>query len=135
MEHYNWRITGKCVNQGVWCTITAYTITYSKYFLYKWSTRLQSMHNHMVGRTASVVSPLYSILLGVNNPFNTLYWPEEGIDLFFKIFLFLLRYPGFGGEIGIFSPMVFLHLQQTVGSRFYTRRDHSTGFSRYTQIY
>ena len=47
----------------VWCTITAYTITYSEYFLYKWSTRLQSMHYHMVGRAASVVSPSYSILL------------------------------------------------------------------------
>ena len=28
------------------------------------TTRLQSMHNHMVGRTASVVSPFYFILLG-----------------------------------------------------------------------
>ena len=45
------------------CTIIAYTITYSEYFLYKWSTRLQSMHNHMVGRSASVVSPFYFILL------------------------------------------------------------------------
>ena len=44
-------------------TITAYTITYSEYFLYKWSTRLQSIYNNMVGRVASVVSPLNSILL------------------------------------------------------------------------
>ena len=39
--------------------------------------RLQSMNNHMVGRAASVVSPFYSILLGLNkldpytlSPFN-----------------------------------------------------------------
>ena len=37
-----------------WCIITAYTITYSEYFLYKWSARLQSMFYHIVGRTASV---------------------------------------------------------------------------------
>ena len=41
---------------------TAYTITYSEYFSYKWSTRLQSMYNHMVGRTASVISHFYSLL-------------------------------------------------------------------------
>ena len=46
----------------VWCTITAYTITYSEYFMYKWSTRLQSTHNHMVGRTASVIYPFHSLL-------------------------------------------------------------------------
>ena len=40
----------------VWCTITAYTITYSKYFLFKCTTRLQSMYNQIVGRTTSVVS-------------------------------------------------------------------------------
>ena len=39
-----------------------YNITYSEYFLYKWSTRLQSMYNHMVGRAASVISPFYSLL-------------------------------------------------------------------------
>ena len=39
--------------------------------------RLESMNNHMVGRAASVVSPFYSILLGLNrldpytlSPFN-----------------------------------------------------------------
>ena len=42
----------------VWCTITVYTINYSEYFQYKWSTRLQSINNHMVGRAASVVSSL-----------------------------------------------------------------------------
>jgi len=36
--------------------------TSEKYFLYKWSTRLQSMYNHMVGRTVSVISPFYSLL-------------------------------------------------------------------------
>ena len=46
----------------VWCTFTAYTITYSEHFIYKWSTCLQSMYNHMVGRTASVISPFYSLL-------------------------------------------------------------------------
>jgi len=53
---------------SVWCTITAYTITYSEYFLYKWSTRLQSMHNLMVGcrlQAASVVTPFYFILLEI----------------------------------------------------------------------
>ena len=30
--------------------------TSDKYFLYKWSTRLQRMYNHMVRRTASVIS-------------------------------------------------------------------------------
>jgi len=35
----------------------------SEYFLYKWSTRLQNMYNHMVGRAASFVSPFYSTLL------------------------------------------------------------------------
>ena len=40
----------------------AYTITYSEYFIYNWSTRLQSMYNHIVGRTASVISPFYSLL-------------------------------------------------------------------------
>ena len=44
-------------------TITTNIITYSAYFLYKWSTRLQSTNNHMVGRAASVVSPFYSILI------------------------------------------------------------------------
>ena len=40
--------------------------------------RLQSMNNHMVGRAASVISPFYSILFGLNrldpytlSPFNT----------------------------------------------------------------
>ena len=33
-------------------------------FLIQMEYRLQSMHNHMVGRAASVVSPFYSILLG-----------------------------------------------------------------------
>ena len=37
--------------------------TSDKYFLYKWSTRLQSMHIHMVGRSASDVFPFYFILL------------------------------------------------------------------------
>ena len=41
-----------------------YTKTYSEYFLYKWRTRLQSMYNHMVWRTASVISPFYSLLPG-----------------------------------------------------------------------
>ena len=52
--------------------------TSDKYFLYKWSTRLQSMYNHlqeiyiyifvdhMVGRTASVISPFYSLLPDTN---------------------------------------------------------------------
>ena len=31
---------------------------------YKWSTRLQSMYNYMVGRTVSVISPFYSLLPG-----------------------------------------------------------------------
>ena len=39
--------------------------TSDTYFLYKWSTRLQSMYNHMVGRTASVISPFYSLLPGL----------------------------------------------------------------------
>ena len=30
--------------------------------------RLQSMYNHMVGRTASVVSPFYSLLPDTNPP-------------------------------------------------------------------
>ena len=38
--------------------------TSDKYFLFKWSTRLQSMYNHMVGRTASVIFPFYSLLPG-----------------------------------------------------------------------
>ena len=33
-------------------------------FLIQMEYRLQSMYNHMIGRAASVVSPLYSILLG-----------------------------------------------------------------------
>ena len=37
--------------------------SYSEYFLYKWSTRLQSMRNHMVGQAATVVSPFFSLLL------------------------------------------------------------------------
>ena len=39
--------------------------TSDKYFLFKWSTGLQSMYNHIVGRATSVLSPLYSILLGL----------------------------------------------------------------------
>ena len=35
-----------------------------KYFLFK-SNRLQSKHNHMVRRTASVISPFYSLLPGL----------------------------------------------------------------------
>ena len=38
--------------------------TSDKYLLYKWSTRLQSMYNHIVGQTASVISPFYSLLPG-----------------------------------------------------------------------
>ena len=34
--------------------------TSDKYFIYKWSTRLQNM----VGRTASVITPLYFLLPG-----------------------------------------------------------------------
>ena len=37
-------------------------------FLLQMEYRLQSMYNHMVGRTASVVSPFYSILPGENRP-------------------------------------------------------------------
>jgi len=33
---------------------------------YKMEYRLQSMYNHMVGRTASVISPFYSLLPGLN---------------------------------------------------------------------
>jgi len=37
--------------------------TLDKYFLFKCTrTRLQSMYNHMVGRTASVISPSYFLL-------------------------------------------------------------------------
>ena len=35
-------------------------------FLYKWSTRLETTHNHMVGRAASVISPFYSLLPDFN---------------------------------------------------------------------
>ena len=38
--------------------------TSDKYFLLKWSTRLQSVYSHMVGRTASVISLFYSWLPG-----------------------------------------------------------------------
>ena len=38
--------------------------TSDKYFLFKWSTRLQSMYNHMIGPTASVISLFYSLLPG-----------------------------------------------------------------------
>ena len=47
-----------------------YKITYSEYFLYKAvykEYRLQSMYNQMVGLAASVVSPFYSILLGLSS--------------------------------------------------------------------
>ena len=40
--------------------------TSDKYFIFKWSTRLQSMYNHMIGRTASVISPFYSLLPGLD---------------------------------------------------------------------
>ena len=40
-----------------YCIRSKYTS--DKYFIYKWSTRLQSMYNHMVGRTASVISLLF----------------------------------------------------------------------------
>ena len=55
-----------------------YTITFSKYmkalfvlqtvynisiFLIQMKYRLQTMYNHMVGRSGSILSPLYSILL------------------------------------------------------------------------
>ena len=49
---------GTSFEKDVWCTITVHTITFSEYFLCKWSTRLQCMYNHMVGRAASVVSSL-----------------------------------------------------------------------------
>ena len=51
------------------------TITYSKYFLYKLSTRLQSMYNHMVGPAASVVSSFYFIHLDGGSLENTLTVP------------------------------------------------------------
>jgi hypothetical protein len=35
-------------------------------FLYKWSTRLETTHNHMGGRAASVISPFYSLLPDFN---------------------------------------------------------------------
>ena len=37
--------------------------TSDKYFLFKWSTRLQSMYNHMVGGLRQLYLPFYSILL------------------------------------------------------------------------
>ena len=40
------------------------------FFLYKWSTRLQSMYNHMVGRAVSVVSPFYFLVLGIDKQDN-----------------------------------------------------------------
>ena len=46
------------------------------------SARLQSMHNHTVGRVASVVSPFYSILLDLNAYFLQL---SDG-SLRFKLF-------------------------------------------------
>ena len=69
----------------VWCTITAYTITFSEYILFKWSTRLQSMQNHMVGRPASVVSPFYFLLpMGYRSLFCILL-----LNFIFKNILFL----------------------------------------------
>ena len=41
--------------------------TSDKYFLFKWSTCLQSIYNHMVGRTASLISPFYSLLPGISH--------------------------------------------------------------------
>ena len=36
-----------------------------KYFFFKWSTSsVKHVYNHMVGRTASVISPFYSLLPG-----------------------------------------------------------------------
>ena len=34
-------------------------------YLIQMEYRLQSMYNHMVGRTASVISPFYSLLPGI----------------------------------------------------------------------
>ena len=36
-----------------------------KIFLIQMEYRLQSIYNHMVGRTASVISPFYSLLSGL----------------------------------------------------------------------
>ena len=41
-------------------------MTFTEYFIYKWSTRLKSMYNHMIGRTASVISPFYSLIPGID---------------------------------------------------------------------
>ena len=56
-------------------TNTAYTITYSRYFLFKWSTVCTALYNHMVGGAESFVSPFYSIPLGP----NIIIW-----DIFYK---------------------------------------------------
>ena len=39
-------------------------------FLIQMKYRLQSMYNHMVGRTASVISPFYSVLLECSTSYN-----------------------------------------------------------------
>ena len=46
---------------AVFVHLTNISFTNIKYFKY----RLQSMYNHMVGRAALIVSPFYSILLGL----------------------------------------------------------------------
>ena len=43
-------------------------MTFTEYFIYKWSTRLQSMYNHMLRRNASVISPFYFLLHGLAAP-------------------------------------------------------------------
>ena len=67
-------------------TITAYTITYSEYFLYIWSTRLQSIYTNMVGRAAAVVSPLYSLLLTLPSYCSFLVLNETPVPLNWKQF-------------------------------------------------
>ena len=51
--------------------------------------RLQSMYNHMVGRTASVVSPFYSLLPGWGPSLNVREKTEKIRTVVFKVLYFV----------------------------------------------
>ena len=47
--------------------------------------RLQSMHNHMVGRAASVISPFYSILIEILTMAQHKNQTSQILNFFFKL--------------------------------------------------
>ena len=92
-----------------------------KYFIFKWSTRLQSMYNHMVGRSASIISPFYSLLLVIqkvhcnrNYNNNKKFFVQSRcifrLNVFKDSWFYILLAPSSNGQIKLGEYVRVLHI-------------------------